>query len=145
MELMNYSPFIYAFGQRNIAVTGGGTLDGRGDGEHWWPWKGQARHGWKKGGPDQKKARQALEEMTARGGLLENLYFRDIEVGQVAHAVITIDFNYEEGRRGWSAGKCSRVSTSAIAYQPTARPQKWGERPVALSAQRCSFDSSQPW
>jgi polygalacturonase len=35
-----------------------------------------------------------------RGGLLENLHFRNIEVGQVAHAVITIDFNYEEGAKG---------------------------------------------
>jgi polygalacturonase len=35
-----------------------------------------------------------------RGGLLENFYFRDIKVGQVAHAVITIDFNYEEGAKG---------------------------------------------
>ncbi len=35
-----------------------------------------------------------------RGGLLENLYFRNIEVGQVKEAVITIDFNYEEGERG---------------------------------------------
>jgi polygalacturonase len=35
-----------------------------------------------------------------RGGVLENLYFRKIEVGQVAHAVITIDFNYEEGAKG---------------------------------------------
>jgi polygalacturonase len=35
-----------------------------------------------------------------RGGLLEHLHFRDIQVGQVAHAVITIDFNYEEGAKG---------------------------------------------
>jgi polygalacturonase len=35
-----------------------------------------------------------------RGGLLENLYFRNIVVGQVAHAAITIDFNYEEGEKG---------------------------------------------
>jgi hypothetical protein len=35
-----------------------------------------------------------------RGGLLEGLHFRNIEVGQVAHAVITIDFNYEEGAKG---------------------------------------------
>ena len=67
MELMNYSPFIYAFEQENIAITGQGTLDGQGDNEHWWPWKGQARHGWKKGDPDQKKARAALEEMTEKG------------------------------------------------------------------------------
>ncbi len=36
----------------------------------------------------------------ARGGLLENFYFRDITVGQVAHALITVDFNYEEGAKG---------------------------------------------
>jgi hypothetical protein len=35
-----------------------------------------------------------------RGGLLENLYYRNIDVGQVAHAAITIDFNYEEGEKG---------------------------------------------
>jgi polygalacturonase len=35
-----------------------------------------------------------------RGGLLESLHFRNLEVGQVAHAVITIDFNYEEGAKG---------------------------------------------
>jgi rhamnogalacturonyl hydrolase YesR len=35
-----------------------------------------------------------------RGGLLESLHFRNIDVGQVAHAVITIDFNYEEGAKG---------------------------------------------
>jgi hypothetical protein len=28
-ELMNYSPFIYAFEQTNIAITGEGTLDGQ--------------------------------------------------------------------------------------------------------------------
>jgi len=35
-----------------------------------------------------------------RGGLHEDLHFRNIEVGQVAHAVITIHFNYEEGAQG---------------------------------------------
>lgn len=39
-ELMNYSPFIYAFEQENIAITGEGLLDGQASCEHWWPWKG---------------------------------------------------------------------------------------------------------
>jgi polygalacturonase len=39
IELMNYSPFIYSYGQRNIAVTGGGTLNGQADAKHWWNWK----------------------------------------------------------------------------------------------------------
>jgi polygalacturonase len=40
MELMGYSPFVYAFEQNNIAVTGMGTLDGQASNEYWWPWKG---------------------------------------------------------------------------------------------------------
>jgi polygalacturonase len=35
-----------------------------------------------------------------RGGLLENFYYRDIDVGQVGRAAITCDFNYEEGENG---------------------------------------------
>jgi polygalacturonase len=37
-ELMNYSPFIYAFEQQNIAVTGKGTLDGGASDDNWWKW-----------------------------------------------------------------------------------------------------------
>jgi unsaturated rhamnogalacturonyl hydrolase len=37
-ELMNYSPLIYAFEQRNIAVTGKGTLDGGASDDNWWKW-----------------------------------------------------------------------------------------------------------
>jgi hypothetical protein len=35
-----------------------------------------------------------------RGGLLENIAFRNITVGQVKNAVLTVDFNYEEGAQG---------------------------------------------
>jgi polygalacturonase len=34
-EMMNYSPFIYAFEQTNVAVTGGGTLDGQASKSVW--------------------------------------------------------------------------------------------------------------
>ena len=36
----------------------------------------------------------------ARGGLIENVYMRNCEVGQVADAVLSIDYYYEEGTRG---------------------------------------------
>ena len=39
VELMNYSPFIYSYGQHNVAVTGAGTLNGQADANHWWNWK----------------------------------------------------------------------------------------------------------
>ncbi len=60
MELMNYSPFIYAFEQRNIAITGEGTLDGQANTEAWWPWNGRPQYGWKSGAPNQRKARTSL-------------------------------------------------------------------------------------
>ena len=60
VECMNYSPFIYAFEQSNIAISGAGTLDGQADCEHWWPWKGRTECGWKKGDANQAKSRDAV-------------------------------------------------------------------------------------
>jgi polygalacturonase len=62
-ECMNYSPFLYAFEQTNIAITGSGTLDGQADCEHWWPWKGRTDCGWKRGDPSYQKDDQALISM----------------------------------------------------------------------------------
>jgi unsaturated rhamnogalacturonyl hydrolase len=38
VELLSYSPFIYAYGQENIAITGTGTLDGNATTETWLAW-----------------------------------------------------------------------------------------------------------
>ena len=67
VECMNYSPLIYAFQQDNIAITGTGVLDGQGSPEHWWPWKGKASDGWKKGTPNQNAARATLMKMGEDG------------------------------------------------------------------------------
>lgn len=47
-EAMNFSPLIYAYEQENIAVTGGGTLDGGADDDNWWSLKER----WKGNSPD---------------------------------------------------------------------------------------------
>jgi polygalacturonase len=39
IELMNYSPLIYAYGQHDIAITGSGVLDGQASSSNWWAWK----------------------------------------------------------------------------------------------------------
>ena len=62
-ECMNYSPFIYAFEKTNIAVTGKGVLDGQAGLDHWWPWAGKERLGWKKGTPNQENDRNSLTAM----------------------------------------------------------------------------------
>ena len=67
VEVMNYSPFIYAFNAENVAITGSGVLDGQSDDKHWWPWNGRANYGWKTGDPNQRPDRTALFEMAEKG------------------------------------------------------------------------------
>ncbi|WP_294331741.1 glycoside hydrolase family 28 protein [uncultured Sphingomonas sp.] len=81
IELINYSPLIYARQQRNIAITGAGTLDGQGSAQHWWswkgPWGGTVDHGWREGMPDQRKARSILFDMAERRVPVEKRVFGD--------------------------------------------------------------------
>jgi polygalacturonase len=67
VELFNYSPLIYAYGARDIAITGAGTLDGQGSLDDWWPWKGEEEDGWEPGEPEQSADRTALMDMAERG------------------------------------------------------------------------------
>lgn len=70
VELMNYSPLIYAFEAENVAVTGQGTLDGQADERHWWPWKNPAP-----GQPGQKADRDRLLRQAEQGlPVAERLY-----------------------------------------------------------------------
>jgi polygalacturonase len=73
LECMNFSPFVYALDQRNIAITGGGTLDGQSSCDHWWPWSGKGGCGTSPG--NQRKARQALMDMAEKGVPVEKRVF----------------------------------------------------------------------
>jgi polygalacturonase len=69
VELMGYSPFIYAFEQENIAITGEGTLDGQASPTHWWPWKGawKTYKEWANSPQQQRVARDRLFAMAEQG------------------------------------------------------------------------------
>lgn len=41
-----------------------------------------------------------IKTNSVRGGVIEHVYMRDVTVGQVAEAVVTINFFYEEGEGG---------------------------------------------
>jgi hypothetical protein len=41
-----------------------------------------------------------IKTNSMRGGVVENVYFRDVTVGEVSDAVIKINFNYAEGDVG---------------------------------------------
>lgn len=58
VELMNYSPLIYAFEQENLAITGNGTLDGSASYDNWWGW-------------NKKLPGQATKQVPARNRLIE--------------------------------------------------------------------------
>ncbi|MBX7186441.1 MAG: glycoside hydrolase family 28 protein [Vicinamibacteria bacterium] len=62
VELMNYSPLIYARGQENIAVTGEGTLDGQASDLNWWKWKGGAAAGAETQRPDRDQLFKQAED-----------------------------------------------------------------------------------
>jgi len=67
VEMMGYSPFIYAYGQQDVAITGEGTLDGQANNGYWWPWNGRTQYGWREGQPNQRAARTRMMEMAERG------------------------------------------------------------------------------
>lgn len=66
MECMNYSAFIYAYEEENIAITGKGLLDGNADNDNWWYWCGARKFGWDENRPgEQKPARATLHRQMA--------------------------------------------------------------------------------
>jgi len=78
IELYNYSPCIYANGCENIAITGGGILNGQG--KPWWRWKRQSERAVKK-----------MHEMAAAGIPVEKRIFGTPEDGIRPNFVVTIN------------------------------------------------------
>jgi len=73
-ELRNYSSFIYALDQKNVAITGAGTIDGQADSEHWWNWKGRREQGGSDN-PNQNNDRKLLQDMGEKGLPVEQRVF----------------------------------------------------------------------
>lgn len=71
IECMNYSAFIYAYEQKNIAVTGEGTLDGQASEENWWAWARRGPDGKAPAAADVK----ALNQMSEQGIPVEQRMF----------------------------------------------------------------------
>ena len=59
LDCWNLSPLIYAYQQKDIAITGKGTIDGGGSNETWWPWCGSKKFGMKEGGIGQNMGARA--------------------------------------------------------------------------------------
>ncbi len=75
-ELMNFSPLIYAYKKKNIAVTGEGILNGQAGNQNWWPWCGKEEYGWKEGDPKQHTSLDKLKDsMSVKGVPVEERIF----------------------------------------------------------------------
>ena len=74
-DLLNYAPHIYAYQQRNIAITGGGTLDGQASNAHWWPWSGLRRFGRRPGQPSLRADVDNLRAAAEAGVPIERRVF----------------------------------------------------------------------
>lgn len=68
-------PMIYAYGESNLAITGKGTIDGQASNDHWWPWNGNPRFGWKEGQDSQ------------RGGSRDRLQLQSENLAPIAERV----------------------------------------------------------
>lgn len=75
VECLNYSPFIYAYEQENLAITGSGTLDGQAGEDNWWSWKGKKEYGWRQGEPNGDYDTQRLYQMPEDGVPVEERVF----------------------------------------------------------------------
>lgn len=79
IELMNYSPLVYAYKKTNVAITGSGVLNGQANETNWWPWCKKDVYGWKEGEPSQRDSLNLprLMEMGQAGVPLKDRVFGD--------------------------------------------------------------------
>ncbi|MFK4872518.1 glycoside hydrolase family 28 protein [Novosphingobium sp. ZW T3_23] len=77
VELMGYHPLIYAFEEEDVALTGGGVIDGSADDRTWWPWKGPWADRYRDTPEKERQAtdRARLFDMAERGVPVEQRVF----------------------------------------------------------------------
>jgi polygalacturonase len=62
-----------------------------------------------------------LKTNAVRGGILENIFMRNVVVGRVADSVVSIDFRYEEGAKGDYLPTVRNVVVESVTSQSSPR------------------------
>jgi len=62
-----------------------------------------------------------FKDNAQRGGIIENVFMRNVEIGRVAEAVLTIDFLYEEGTNGMHRPIVRNVALDHVTSQGSPR------------------------
>lgn len=55
-----------------------------------------------------------IKTNSARGGTVENICLRDIQVGQVSESIVHVNFNYEEGDKGQFAPTVKKIRVARV-------------------------------
>ena len=56
-----------------------------------------------------------------RGGIIENVFMRKVEIGRVAEAILTVDFLYEEGAKGTHLPAVRNITLENVTSQASPR------------------------
>ena len=79
-----------------------------------------------------------------RGGVIENVHMRNVTIGQVAEAIVTVDFTYEEGPNGPYAPVLRNVSLENVTSKKSPRIFYITSFPAAkiddIRLKNCTFD-----
>jgi len=133
IECMGLSPLIYAFAQENVAVTGGGVLDGQAGEGRWWnwagPWEGALSTGWTPGQPHQGAARSRLQGWAESGTPVPERIFTERDLLRP----MSVQFY-----------RCRDVLVEGVTLRNTPM---WGIHPVlcrAVTVRRVEFASHGP-
>ncbi|NNC12526.1 glycoside hydrolase family 28 protein [Planctomonas sp. JC2975] len=111
-ECMSFSPFIYAYGKTDIAITGTGVIDGQASTTAWWPYTGSTSWGWQPGMPTSDADGAALDAMAESGVPVAQRVFGD---GHYMRPTLIQPYN------------CQRVLISGVT---THRTPNWQLNPV---------------
>lgn len=88
-----------------------------------------------------------LKTNAVRGGVIENICMRNVAIGQVADAVLHVDFHYEEGAKGdfMPVVRNIRMTDVTCARSRYAFYLRGFEKsPITgVVVERCTFDSVQ--
>jgi len=88
-----------------------------------------------------------LKTNAVRGGFIENVYMRNVTIGQVADAVVHTDFYYEEGANGPFLPRVENIVVQGVTCTRSKYALYLRAFPAApikgVTLERCTFDSVQ--
>lgn len=85
-----------------------------------------------------------LKTNSVRGGVIENVYMRNVTIGQVADAIVHVDFHYEEGNTGKFKPTVRNIEVRRVTSKKSNHAlylRGYPESPIEnIRLEDCAFD-----